>query len=88
MKRYRRQAADQRLPTPGRATSYDLAVMLTPWMSPWLKLGEMRFEFVKFESSSELKTEASNIRTSFNIPTNCVNDNRPIPIIGRLSVHL
>jgi len=43
---------------------------------------------MKFELSSELKTEASNIRTLFNIPTGCVNGNWPIPILGRLSVHL
>ena len=31
---------------------------------PWLKLRESSFELVKFELSSELKNEASNIRTS------------------------
>jgi len=45
---------------------------------------------VKFESSSELKTKASNIRTSFNILPivqttigRFQRTNRPIPIIGK-----
>jgi len=63
---------------------------LTPWLSRWLKLRESRFEFVKFELSSELKTKASNIRTSFNILPivqttigRYQRTNRPIPIIGK-----
>jgi len=55
--------------TPGFNRSYDMAVMLTPSLSLWLKLHESSFELVKFMSSSELKTKASNLQTLFNIPT-------------------
>ena len=105
MKRYHQQAADQwRRYTRMRQVSPRSGLM--PWLSPWLKLRESSFELVKFESSPELKTEASNIRTLFNIlpivqttigryqRTNRLipiigktADNRPIPIIGWLSVH-
>jgi len=94
MKRYRRQAADQ-WRRYNRTHEVSPRSWLTPWPSPWLKLRESSFELVKFESSSEWKTEASNIRTSFNILPivqrtvgRYQRTNRPIPIIGRLSVHL
>jgi len=80
---------------------------LTPWLSPWAQVRWIEFRVDEIRVSSELKTEASNIRTSFNIlpivqttigryqrtnrPILIIGktaDNRPIPIIGRLSVHL
>ena len=63
MKRYHRQAADlwRRRATPECVRSYDLAVKLMPWLSPWLKLCELSFEYVKSQLSSELKTEALHI---------------------------
>ena len=106
MKRYCWQAADQwRRYTRTRQVSSRAG--LTPRLSSWLKLRESSFELVKFKSSSELKTEASNVWTSFNILPivqttigryqhnnwlipiiGKTADNRAIPIIGRLSVHL
>ena len=89
MKWYRRQAADQwRHYNRTRQVSPRSGLM--PWLSPWLKLRESSFKLVKFESSSELKTEASNIRTSFNILPIVLTTigrlrllaKRQIPIIG------
>jgi len=50
---YRWNDTADRPPTSGVATwrltrSYDLAVKLMPWLSPWLELCELSFKLVKF----------------------------------------